>query len=205
MNINNNIFVSTVNFSYRIKSIKLLKNAEKAVISNLFETCKNHADAGNSQAMVNLGWLYKHGIGVERNYFTAYTWFMRGSITDNSNANYNIGLLYLKGLGVKQDIVQGLNLLTDSADKKNSIAMKIIGDYYFEKNDLDSALKWYKLSISYGNVYALNMAGQIYEKQGNYDDAGATYEKAANFNIQEAKQNLENLRNNILNKIVIDV
>ena len=59
------------------------------------------ADDENSQAMVNLGTIYLNGIEgmVERNYNTAYEYFIKAMNLENVNAMIHLSYMYRSGLG----------------------------------------------------------------------------------------------------------
>lgn len=54
---------------------------------------------GNSDAMNNIGYMYRNGLGVPRNYEEALFWFQKAANLGNSSAQYNIGNLYCWGKG----------------------------------------------------------------------------------------------------------
>ena len=68
------------------------------------------AEHGNAYAQLNLGCLYKEGLGVPQNDEHAANWIRR-AIRNAPNdvlpiVQYNLGLLYLEGRGVTQDNVE---------------------------------------------------------------------------------------------------
>ena|ERR1700683_5355769 len=62
------------------------------------------ADAGNAQAMNNLGALYEEGQGVSQDYAMAREWYEKAANAGFPHAMGNLGLLYYKGEGVSQDL-----------------------------------------------------------------------------------------------------
>ena len=62
------------------------------------------AEAGNAEAMNQLGRLYQTGRGVAQpDYAQAREWYQKAAEAGNVRAMYNLGVLYEKGLGVAQD------------------------------------------------------------------------------------------------------
>jgi tetratricopeptide (TPR) repeat protein len=62
------------------------------------------AEAGNAEAMNQLGQLYQTGRGVAQpDYAQAREWYQKAAEAGNVRAMYNLGVLYEKGLGVAQD------------------------------------------------------------------------------------------------------
>ena len=57
------------------------------------------AEAGNSDGMFNLGWLYHNGLGQQKNEFEAYSWFRQarlsrkrqGDVLDRADARKRLG------------------------------------------------------------------------------------------------------------------
>src|ERR1700735_3694397 len=58
---------------------------------------------GDANAEVNLGIMYAHGLGVERNPETAMQLFQESAAQGNGQAQFQLGLLYAKGVGVQQN------------------------------------------------------------------------------------------------------
>ena len=48
------------------------------------------ADAGNTDAMINLGRLYEHGLGVAQDYGKALEWFRKAADAGNTDAMINL-------------------------------------------------------------------------------------------------------------------
>lgn len=61
------------------------------------------ADAGDSEAQTNIGYLYEQGLGVTQDYAKAMNWYRKAAAQGNAQAERNIGSLFDKGLGVPQD------------------------------------------------------------------------------------------------------
>lgn len=64
------------------------------------------ADGGHSGAMLQLGKLYRSGVGVPQNYEYAEKWVRSAADAGNSEAMVELGRLYRSGLGVKADLVK---------------------------------------------------------------------------------------------------
>jgi TPR repeat protein len=69
------------------------------------------ADAGNTDAMINLGRLYEQGLGVAQDYGKALEWFQKAADAGNTDSMINLGRLYQQGLGLAQD--QGIGGATE--------------------------------------------------------------------------------------------
>lgn len=61
-------------------------------------------------AYVNIGYMYKHGQSVEKNYQAAFEWFTKAAECDNATAWYNLAIMYHYGEGRPVDLRQALDL-----------------------------------------------------------------------------------------------
>ncbi len=68
------------------------------------------AEAGDSEAQINVGEIYERGLGGVPNPEAAAIWYQKGADQGNTRALFNLGTLYEQGLGVPQDRVRALNL-----------------------------------------------------------------------------------------------
>ena len=73
------------------------------------------ANAGDPDAMTNVGEIYERGLGGEPNYAAAIIWYQKvidakGSDQAKSRALFNLGTLYEQGQGVDKDQLKALNL-----------------------------------------------------------------------------------------------
>lgn len=67
------------------------------------EYYKNAADAGDINAMSNLGAMYLQGQRVKQDYKVAEKYFRQAADAGNTSAMNSLGVMYLQGQGVKQD------------------------------------------------------------------------------------------------------
>jgi len=89
------------------------------------------ANAGDGQAMCNIGILYYRGApGVAQRYDLALRWFRQGSLAGNAQAMFNAGVLYRDGLGVPVDFSAAMDWFLKAATGENSLAMNSIGVMY---------------------------------------------------------------------------
>merc|ERR1711988_1506614 len=57
---------------------------------------------GNFRAQTEVGYFYRHGIGVKRDDFMAVEWYTRAAEAGHSVAQYNLGLRFLDGKGLRE-------------------------------------------------------------------------------------------------------
>ena len=93
---------------------------QAAAVQNAI-TLQKAADAGNSDAMNNLGTLYAHGQGVAQDYGKAREWFQKAADAGNTTAMDNLGGLYEGGKGVAQDHAKALEWFQKSFDARQHL------------------------------------------------------------------------------------
>jgi len=77
------------------------------------------ADAGNSQAQYNLGWMYKRGRGVPQSDDTAIMWFELSAQSEHPGAQSTLGSIYYYGEGVARNELTGAKWFTLAARQGN--------------------------------------------------------------------------------------
>ena len=144
------------------------------------------AEAGNSDAMCAIGFMYDDGRGVRKNYSEAMKWYKKAVDAGNSEGMLNIGFMYSEGTGVRQDYTEAMKWYKKAADAGNSNAMENIGNLYEDGNgvrqDYAEAMKWYQKAANAGNSWAMRLIGNLYEEgkgvRQNYTEAMRWYQKA---------------------------
>ena len=61
------------------------------------------ATAGNTQAQLYLGNMYREGLGVKKEYAKTSPWFEKAAAAGNARAQTYLGIAYSEGLGVDPD------------------------------------------------------------------------------------------------------
>ena len=77
------------------------------------------ADAGDSQAQYNLGWMYKRGRGVPQSDETAILWFEMSAQSGHPGAQSTLGSIYYYGEGVTRNELVGARWFTLAAGQGN--------------------------------------------------------------------------------------
>lgn len=123
-----------------------------------YKTAKARAKEGSSQDQYNLGVLYEHGKGVDKDFFKAAKWYKRASKQGHPIAQLNLGTLHLKGKGVKKDNHRAANLFKKSALQGNPSAQFNLGACYLEGRGTElnykQAFYWTKKAALQGNSLA---------------------------------------------------
>ncbi len=149
------------------------------------------ADAGDTDSLVSLGWLYFLGNGVEPNYPEAIELLKKAEEKGNVSASRDLGWFYyyLEGMQIDGQDIQGIEL-HDYAEvieywKKAAAAgdvkaMRLLGDLY-ASNDLPDieyeeakkqTVEWWEKAADAGDYVAMRSLGEYYfdESDGRFDD-----------------------------------
>ena len=74
-------------------------------------------------AEFNLGFLYQHGEGVDKDPKKAAEWYQQAAERGHPSAQYNLGGMYLRGDGVEKDLVMAYfwrKLAADDEDEQSA-------------------------------------------------------------------------------------
>ncbi|OJW67022.1 MAG: hypothetical protein BGO68_00395 [Candidatus Amoebophilus sp. 36-38] len=189
-------------------AIRYLKNrktqADKSGGTTL-ETLQNlqmKAKKGNMEAQLQLGRIYKNGLGVEVNYKKALKWYrIAAEESDSGEALFNLGEMYQNGLEVSRDEDQAFGFYQRAAKQTYAAAEYELGRMYqngfgkIKKDDV-RAFQWYEKAASQGHSAAAYELGRMhqngfgkikkddvlvfqwYKKAVEHGHAGAAYELA---------------------------
>jgi hypothetical protein len=109
------------------------------------------ADCGNTDAMVDVGNMYRLGYGVEKNQAEAVKWFRIAAEQGNAVAQYNLGYSYVSGNGIEKNPTEALMWYRKAADQGIAKAQTILGLYYHQKGETAQAKKWYEKAAAQGD------------------------------------------------------
>ena len=79
---------------------------------------------GHLSALNSLGFCYKHGFGVEKDYKEVVRLYQLAADQGSASARYNLGICYEKGEGVKKDLEEAMRWYRLAADQGNQQARK---------------------------------------------------------------------------------
>jgi len=107
-----------------------------------------------------------------------------GGTSAANSAHYYAGIAYLQ-LGQYDAAIDYLESFDSEGTILGYTRLGAIGDAYSEKNDFANALSYYEKAANAGDnevlaSYYLKKVGLLYEKQGQYSDAKAAFEKIKN-------------------------
>lgn len=89
------------------------------------------AEAGDSEAMCELGIAFTDGVMVTPDYENAVAWFKRAVEAGNLNALCNLASCYFKGNGVEQNFSKAVELYARGAEQGDALAMCNLAACYF--------------------------------------------------------------------------
>ncbi len=156
------------------------------------------AEAGNNQAMFELGWDYEGGKGVPKDQRQAVVWYRKAAEAGNNKAMTNLGDLYNEGHGVPQDAQKAKEWYEKGAAAGNADAMNSLGGYYGQgvgvPKDYQKAKEWYEKGAAAGNSNAMYNLGYLYALgygvRQDYQKARKWLEKSAAAGNSNAMYNL---------------
>lgn len=145
------------------------KDYEKAL--KMFELAAGENYASAERA---LGWMYFQGKGVEKDETKGAKLLLRAyeQGVEDAGLLYVVGQMFLYALHVEEDIVKGIQLLKDAADKKYdencSAAQCLLGQIYYEgkyiSRDLKEAEKWLIMAKNNGNEEARHLLEKLWNE-----------------------------------------
>jgi TPR repeat protein len=156
------------------------------------------AQQGDAWAQCSLGWHYRVGRGVSRDYKEAAKWYRMAADQNDANAQFNLGCLYFFGNGVEQNYTEAMRFYQFAADQGYVEAQYNLGICYGEgtggeKNETES-MRWFRRAAEQGFSEAqLILGGKYYDGDGvpqNYEEAIKWFLLAANQDVEIAQYNL---------------
>jgi TPR repeat protein len=155
----------------------------------------------SSDAMVNLGLLYRRGHSVEKDYIKAKYYYELAIEQNNDQAMCNLGILYHYGFGIEKDYSKAKYYYELAIEQNNDRAMNNLGSLYHHgygvEQDYTKAKYYYELAIKQNNGLAMNNLGILYSNgHGVVQDrlkAIYLYNSATQNNYYDANRNLSKL------------
>jgi len=155
------------------------------------------AEAGDTFAQTNIGYMLSQGLGVVKNEKEAIRWYEKAALKGDSDAQYNIGSMYETGRGTKQDYKKAMEWYLKSAEQGNAFAQANLGSLYYNGNGVEvnykNAIYWYNKSAEQGYSLAQNFLGVMYVNGlGVKKDLDKGYKwilKAAEQGLEVAQEN----------------
>jgi TPR repeat protein len=128
---------------------------------------KEGAKLGNVTAEYNIARAYHYGLGIERDYAAAYTWYKKAADKGMMHGEFGQGLLLYQGQGTGQDYAAALALFRKAAAQGHLDATYNIGHMYDGGlgvgKDQTEAAKWFKKAAARGYRLAHVNLGVYYQ------------------------------------------
>ena len=159
---------------------------------------KKSAEQGNEYAQNILGFMYEHGLVLNKNIQHALQWYRKSAEQGNALAQFNLGAMYKNGQGVEKDYSKAIEWYTKAANQSHAYAQYNLAGIYkngqgIEKNYI-KALEWFIQAANQGLARAQKALGDMYFcGQGvsqNKQKAVEWYQKAAEQGDAEVQYNL---------------
>jgi tetratricopeptide (TPR) repeat protein len=139
--------------------------------NNLVEAVRRYksaADAGDAQAMSDLGILFATGRGVVKDEQRAYELIDRAALAGNPAAMGNLGTLYSRGIFVHKDYAKALEWYEKSIEAGNSFGLAQAGVMYFNgwgtERDYNAAAQYFQQAADLDDGYSLKFLAILYER-----------------------------------------
>ena len=168
---------------------------------------EQRAEAGDVQAMEQLGYCYHKGAGVTKDFNKAQNWYMKAAEKGNVVAMRRIGSMHFWGEGFKKDEIKAIEWWTRASDAGDTGSMFNIGTSYYNGEgvvqDYSKALFWYKKAAEKDDCAACNSIGVMYNDgigvPKSYSEAIKWYQKAIDNGGKDCEYAMHNLANIYLN------
>ncbi len=80
-------------------------------------------EKGNGSAMTNLGYMYRHGLGVEQDHSKAIHYYEMAIEKGDGPTMTDLGYMYHHGEGVEQDHTKAIHYYEMAIERGNGLAM----------------------------------------------------------------------------------
>lgn len=145
------------------------------------------ADRGEARPQYDVGLLYFHGLGVERDVREAARWFRLAADQGYAPAQSYLGAIYRSGNGVEQDPFEARKWFARAAAQGDAFAQNWLGALSQLGQggpiNLVEAARWYRLAAEQGNSDGQTNLGYLYLQgqglQTNRAEAERWFRKAA--------------------------
>lgn len=149
------------------------------------------ADAGDADAMNELGYRHLHGMEVERDEVRAVELFRWAAHAGHLVAMNDLARCLLEGIGVARDVVEAIRTLTEAAHGGLVIAQLNLAHCYRDRigvsRDEHQVRYWLARAAEGGHPAARCELGRLAERDGDVLVAFEQYMQAARANAAEGQ------------------
>lgn len=124
---------------------------------------RKSADAGYTEAMNTLSYLYSTGTGVAKDSLQEMHWLEKSAALEDASAMAALGGRYEQGRGVPKDKAKAKDLYYKAANKGSKEAAYQLGVISLDEGNASSALYYLKRSAGSGFLPAMLKLAEMYE------------------------------------------
>jgi len=178
---------------YYLRGIAVEKDEAKGL-----ELLTAAADAGDAEALCQLGNFYEHGDFVKQSFSEAARLYRLAAEQEDegedvAQAQCFLSALLVSGHGVKENVKEGMQWLCKSADANYAPAHLRLGRFYLDgynvEKNLKTAWRHFLAAAEHGESEAQTRLGEMYLHDKDDHGIGIDYEKAAKWFHLAAAQN----------------
>lgn len=163
-----------------------LAAAQKALADkdypSAFESFKQLAEQGDSEAQASLGLMYERGQGADKDLAEAFKWYRSAAAQGVAWAQTNLALAYANGRGTEKDDKQANKWFRSAALKGNTRAQELLGNMYVQGRGIPEGRKEAVELIRPSNLMYIAKLDKDYRKRIRFGSPSA--ERAVrDFNI----------------------
>src|ERR1039458_24193 len=92
----------------------------------LAELSSTYSAPSSAPAQNNIGYLYDEGLGVERDYKEAFTWYRKAAEQNQPAALFNVGFMYEEAHGVARNLDAAFRYYREAAERGHAEAKRIV-------------------------------------------------------------------------------
>ncbi|MEI6204242.1 MAG: tetratricopeptide repeat protein [Enhydrobacter sp.] len=135
-------------------------------IATAYRLLRAASDAGDSDAQVNLGYLYARGQGTRADQAEAMRLYLQSAGQGNPEGMNAVGYKYRYGSGVKIDLPRAVHWFCRAAVSGDPRGLNNLAIMYYEgkgvERDLDEARRLWEQAAERGNPNAMFNLGESY-------------------------------------------
>lgn len=142
------------------------KNGERKDYYEAVRLYRQAVALNHASAMVNLGYAYENGFGVQRDDYEAFRLYKQAAERNETQGMTNLGYMYETGKGTNKSLNEAVKWYRKAAEAGNANGMANLG-YMYETGrgvgkDFNQAFKWYKKGADTGMARAQNNLAYMY-------------------------------------------
>lgn len=135
----------------------LLSLSLQAFSNDIFNELTAEANEGDAEAQFKLGYMYKSGEKIPKDYEQAVHWYTKAAEQGNVRAQYNLAVMYNGGQEIPQNFPQALRWYTRASEQGHTRAQYNLGVMYYNgqgtPRNMKQAYIWLSLATDASQSY----------------------------------------------------